>query len=116
MELAAGRIATGAQTTHITGKEINGRPIEWLPSVPLTRKHKVPPVAGYGILYSEELEQTLHIFQTRDLLKDMRENWRDQALALATDPDCRLYWLEVEDNSESAVKQATVYNASAVYR
>lgn len=102
MELAYKRGVTDAMSTP--DDQINGQPIEWLPSVPLTKKHKVPAISGYGIFYSEELEQTLHLFQTPNLAKDMRENWRDQALALATDPNCRLYWLEVSEAASLVAK------------
>jgi len=86
--------------------QINGQPIEWLPSIPLTKKHKVPSISGYGILYSEELERTLHIFQTRDLAKDLNEQWREQALALGTDPNCRLYWLETSGAASNGIEAA----------
>jgi len=97
MELASKPCVTDIPFGTFANGRINDQPIEWLPSVPLTKKHKVPTISGYGILYSEELEKALHVFQTRNLAKDICENWQDQARALASDPNCRLYWLEIPE-------------------
>jgi len=104
MELVRNR---GAQPVHTAEPQINGQRIEWLPSVPLLKKHKVPSICGYGVLYSEELEQVLHSFPTRDLAKDLNEKWREQAQALATDPNCRLYWLETSDPEFGEIESET---------
>jgi len=97
MELVQNLKVISTQPVNAAEERINGLRIEWLPSVPLVKKHKVPSICGYGILYSEELEQVLHSFPTHDLTSDLNQKWQAQARALATDPNCRLYWLETSE-------------------
>ncbi len=77
-----------------TGEQIE---VCWLPSLPLTKKHKAPPIGGLGILYSEELEKVLHVFETDNLQEGIHKSSRDQAAALNVDPGCRLHWLEISN-------------------
>lgn len=69
----------------------------WLPSLPLTKKQKAPPVCGIGILYSEELDQILQVFETDNLKESVKGFSRDQAAAFNIDPNCRLHWLEISN-------------------
>lgn len=69
----------------------------WLPSLPLTQKHKAPPVEGLGILYSEELDEVLQVFETGNLQRDIKKFSMTQTTALNIDPDCRLHWLEISN-------------------
>lgn len=80
-------VTHAAEASHIE--------VSWLPSLPLTKKHKAPPVGGIGILYSEELEQILQVFETDNLKEGVKGFSRDQAAAFNIDPNCRLYWLEI---------------------
>lgn len=74
----------------------------WLPSVPLTKKYKVPPISGLGILYSEELDRVLHVFETDNLKDGINNRSRDQAAALNIDPGCRLHWMEITNPTRRA--------------
>ncbi len=74
----------------------------WLPSLPLTKKHKAPPISGLGILYSEELEKVLHVFETDNLKEGINKISRNQAAALNIDPTCRLHWMEITNPARRA--------------
>ena len=86
------------------GNSNNGEPLEvcWLPSLPLTKKHKAPQISGLGIFYSEELEKVLHVFETDNLKEGINTNSRDQAAALNIDPTCRLHWMEIANPARRA--------------
>lgn len=74
----------------------------WLPSLPLIKKHKAPPISGLGILYSEELDRVLHVFETENLKESINKFSRDQAAALNIDPGCRLHWMETANPIQRA--------------
>lgn len=74
--------------------------VRWLPSMPLLNKRSTPSVAGIGILYSEELDQIFHVFETEDLNQSINSCCRQQASALAQDPSCRICWYESTDSDE----------------
>lgn len=76
------------------GKKID---VYLLPSLPLTNKHKAPAISGIGIIYSEELDRVLQVFQTDNLREEIKGFSRDQAAALNVDPGCRLHWLELSN-------------------
>lgn len=90
--------------SQITIVDIDTKPIEvsWLPSLPLTRKYKAPPICGLGVLYSEELDRILQVFETDNLKNDIKRFSRAQAAALNIDPNCRVHWLEVFDRKNRA--------------
>ena len=65
-----------------------------LPSLPLTKKNRAPAISGLGILYSEELDQVLQVFETSNLKEAVSKFSREQAAAFNIDPNCRLHWME----------------------
>ena len=87
-----------AHGTHFTEDYASNKlEVCWLPSLPLTRKHKAPPVSGIGVLYSEELDRILQVFDTDNLKESVKGFSRDQAAAFNIDPNCRLHWVETSD-------------------
>ncbi len=86
-----------ASNSHAFGIEDENIEVCWLPSLPLTHKHKAPPIKGLGILYSEELEEVLQVFETSNLCEDIKKFSYGQAIALNIDPACRLHWLEISN-------------------
>jgi len=50
-----------------------------LPSLPLTKKNRAPAISGLGILYSEELDQVLQVFETSNLKEAVSKFSREQA-------------------------------------
>jgi len=88
----------GSDTFGNTGS--NSLEVRWLPSMPLLNKRNTPPVAGIGILYSEELDQIFHVFETGNLNQSINSCCRQQASALAQDPSCRISWYESTDVTE----------------
>jgi hypothetical protein len=69
--------------------------VRWLPSMPLLNKRNTPPVAGIGILYSEESDRILYVFETDNLRQSINSCSRHQATALGQDPNCRISWYEM---------------------
>lgn len=69
--------------------------VRWLPSMPLLNKRNTPPVAGIGMLYSEESDRILHVFETDNLQRSINSCSRHQATALGQDPNCRISWYEM---------------------
>lgn len=74
--------------------------VRWLPSMPLLNKRHTPAVRGVGILYSEDLDQIFHVFETENLCHSINNCSRQQAVALARDPNCRICWYEVETGGQ----------------
>ncbi len=73
--------------------------VAWLPSMPLIYKRKAPSIAGVGVLYSEEADQIIDVFETTNLAQSLGTSMRRQSRALARDPNCRICWLEESDSS-----------------
>lgn len=90
--------------SQITIVDTASKPVEisWLPSLPLTRKYKAPPICGIGVLYSEELDRILQVFETDNLKDDIKRFSRAQAAALNIDPNCRVHWMELFDRKDRA--------------
>ncbi len=82
---------------HEADPDIN---LEWLPSVPITKKRRVPPVVGIAIFYSEQREELLAVYQTNNLRDLMGNTSREQARALNFDADCRVVWMEMPEGPE----------------
>lgn len=103
-----GNDGTGVDTVAtLPGNKTESEPlnVSWLPSLPLTKKHNAPPISGLGILYSEELEQVLHVFETDNLKEGINRISRNQAAALNIDPGCRLHWLEIANPARRALSR-----------
>jgi len=91
----------------------------WLPSLPLTQKQKAPPICGLGILYSEDLEQILQVFETDNLKQGVKGFSRDQAAALNIDPNCRVYWMEINNSqirAQTKLELLTQMQTQATFR
>ena len=71
--------------------------LEWLPSISIVRKHRVPAVAGIAFLYSELRDRVYHVFSTDDLHASVMTQSRQQSRALRFDTECRIGWLQVDD-------------------
>jgi len=91
----------------------------WLPSLPLTQKQKAPPICGLGILYSEDLDQILQVFETDNLKQGVKGFSRDQAAALNIDPNCRVYWMEINNSqirAQTKLELVTQMQTQASFR
>lgn len=69
--------------------------LEWLPSLPVTRKILAPRLPCIAFLYSESDSHVYHVFETDDLFESLTRYSRRQAAALGKDPDCRIAWLRL---------------------
>lgn len=90
----------GVQPDRINDSRYHAFDVRWLPSMPLLNKRNAPPVAGIGILYSEEQDRVFHIFETANLHSSINSCTRRQTSALARDPNCRLSWYETNEECE----------------
>lgn len=98
---------SAVETTH-TATPSDTIEVCWLPSVPLTQKHKAPPISGLGILYSEAMESVLQVFETDNLSEGITGFSQDQAAALSIDPACRLCWIEITNPAHRSIIKMTL--------
>ncbi len=80
--------------------DINDVRLDWLPSLPITRKRQVPAVAAIAFFYSEASDSVFHFFETHNLRESLATYSRQQAAALGKDPDSRIGWLELDRDTD----------------
>jgi len=70
------------------------------PSLPLTKKGRVPDLACVALFYSEDSEEIYHVFETHSLKHSLSTKSRYQTAALRKDPSVRVAWIPCEDTAE----------------
>jgi len=68
--------------------------LSWLPNLPLTAKHKAPPICGVGILYSQKADAVLHVFETENLQEGINSMCQLRVSTTDLDACCQLLWME----------------------
>ncbi len=95
MTLAMAATAEHLETDLDTAPAVDDVRLDWLPSLPITRKRQVPPIACIAFFYSETSGKIFHLFETTQLRESLTRYSRQQAAALGQDPDSRVGWLEL---------------------
>jgi hypothetical protein len=80
-------------TPEGVGLSVSDIRLDWLPSMPITRKRQAPPVSCIAFFYSEATGRIFHLFETCQLRESLMRYSRHQAAALGQDPDSRVGWL-----------------------
>ena len=67
------------------------------PSLPLTKKGRVPNIDGVAFFYSEDTEEFYHVFETSNLKHSLSTKSHYQTAALRKDPMVRVAWIPCEN-------------------